>query len=463
MLRNCFLCFCLVLGIGWNAPLLSQEQLGLRLSNFGGINTVFLNPAANGFSRLSYDINFGEAFGFVETNYGFLRNTSLLDLYRRGENLSIIAAPTITEDNPANANDIILDFSENRRDRYLTSSFGITGPSFMINLKSGHTFGAFTRARVHGGAQNLPNILSYYTFDAFPNNTPIAIEQFSGAFASWAELGLNYAYRFQAGTGTLSLGGNVRFLQGYEAGYFDNERDIEFTKLEDLRSSSNSVQISYGYTNSQIGADDISPSANGTGFGLDLGMVYAIDGYDHDYQFKFSASILDIGSIQFNQNVRNHRLVFNEEVIVDGSAYEFAEGAEDLTTITEVFSAQVLGDSSQSLQNGGFRVWLPTALALQGDYSVTPYFFVNATLIQRLATGGKSLQRGNLLALTPRLETRWLEFAMPVSLYNYEALQLGMAARLGIITIGTEKLGSWFWNANLSGMDFYVAVKFPPF
>lgn len=463
MLRNCLLCLGLFF-VGSLGHLLSaQEQLGLRLSNFSGINGVFLNPAANGFSRLSYDVNFVAGHAFLETNYAFLRSTSILDLYRRGDRLSILPAPEISEDRPATAEDVILEFSENRRDRFVATAFGVTGPSFMVNLKSGHSFGAFTRARMYGGVQNLPNILSYYTFEAFPNNTPFTIERFSGAFATWAEVGLNYAYRFQAGTGTMAIGGNLRFLQGYEAAYFHNEIDIEYTKLMDLQSSANKVQISYGFTNSQLAGADLSPTPNGTGFGMDLGMVFATDGYDHDYQFKFGASILDIGSIQFDQNTSSHRLVVNDQVLVDGEAYDFAENGDDLETITEVFSAQVLGDSTQSRQNGGFRIWLPTGIALQGDYSVTPFFFVNATLIQRLTRGGNAIQRGNLLAVTPRIETRWLEFALPVSLYNYDALQLGMAARLGFITLGTEKLGSWFWDSNLSGMDFYLAVKFPPF
>ncbi|MCB0640336.1 MAG: hypothetical protein KDC44_01795, partial [Phaeodactylibacter sp.] len=67
------------------------------------------------------------------------------------------------------------------------------------------------------------------------------------------------------------------------------------------------------------------------------------------------------------------------------------------------------------------------------------------------------------LAVTPRFEHRWFEAGLPISLYNYDQLQVGLYGRVGPLTIGTEKLGALFLSNNLSGMDIYIGFKVPPF
>ncbi len=52
---------------------------------------------------------------------------------------------------------------------------------------------------------------------------------------------------------------------------------------------------------------------------------------------------------------------------------------------------------------------------------------------------------------------------LPVSLYNYSKLRVGISARLAFITIGSDNLSSFFKQSELTGSDIYVGIKVNPF
>ena len=67
------------------------------------------------------------------------------------------------------------------------------------------------------------------------------------------------------------------------------------------------------------------------------------------------------------------------------------------------------------------------------------------------------------MVVSPRYETRWFGASIPVSLYNWEKVNYGLALRLGFLSLGTDNLGSMIENKDFSGSDFYVALKINPF
>ncbi len=71
-----------------------------------------------------------------------------------------------------------------------------------------------------------------------------------------------------------------------------------------------------------------------------------------------------------------------------------------------------------------------------------------------------TLRRPAQLALIPRYETKNLEFSVPISLYEYKYLRIGLAARVGFFSIGTEKLGTYLGLGDITGLDFYASVRF---
>ncbi|MDX1667327.1 MAG: hypothetical protein R3350_08860, partial [Saprospiraceae bacterium] len=109
-------------------------------------------------------------------------------------------------------------------------------------------------------------------------------------------------------------------------------------------------------------------------------------------------------------------------------------------------------------------IWLPTALSIQVDRSISEMFFLNATLVQGVPLHRTAAPRGSMLALTPRLESRWYGAALPIKLYNWDTPTVGLAMRLGFLVVGSDNLGSLFGRqAEFSGTDLYVALKVNPF
>ena len=91
-----------------------------------------------------------------------------------------------------------------------------------------------------------------------------------------------------------------------------------------------------------------------------------------------------------------------------------------------------------------------------------PTVFVNATYTTPLALGQNRMESGRLFSVTPRLERRWFSVGLPVSVYEWQQFQVGAAARLGFLTLGTDRLGGILGTRQFSGADFYFALKLSP-
>lgn len=449
-----------LLAISWmiTCSSFAQEQLGLRTENYSGVNSLALNPANGTTSKFQWDLNLVGAGIFGQTNYGFIYNTNVGDIIRTLPEADL--AKNYSSESQFPSNTLIIDAYDNNRKKFFTLSSMVLGPSLMINLESGHSFGIFTNFRTMASSQNIPSNGDYFNFDRTPIGEFLTIPAFDGAILSWSEVGINYARRLETATGSLSVGGSIKFLNGYEGGFINNRRDFSVRQLPGDTLDFTNLDFSFGFTTSNEEGTDVRINRNGGGIAFDLGAVITIDGFDDGYQWKFGAALLDIGRIQFNQNAESHRINTDQPFIIPTGAYETVNSLDETV---ELLSEQSLNDPSLSLESGDFGIWLPGALSLQADYAVSPGIFVNATLIQRLPYRSNAVKRGNLLAVTPRFEHRWLSAALPLSLYNYQRLQVGAAVRLAFLTIGTENLGSFIGQSNFTGTDFYVALKVNPF
>ena len=102
-------------------------------------------------------------------------------------------------------------------------------------------------------------------------------------------------------------------------------------------------------------------------------------------------------------------------------------------------------------------------MSIQIDKSLGSLFFLGAAYTQGIPLGPGALQRGSYLAVAPRLEHRWVEAALPVSVYDWEEVRVGLALRLAFLSVGTSHLGGFVQHSNLNTADFYFAIKVNPF
>lgn len=433
----------------------AQERIGLRMERYAGINSVMMNPANNITYPLKWDLNIAAAGVFVDNTYAYFRNTNLIRLARNAENIEVASA--LDTDTPTDGL-TILDFYNDRNKHYGKIDVLVTGPSFLFKTEAGHSFGFFTNARVSGGSEDIPWQLNYYYFDETPFDDPIFVPSFTANVMSWTELGFNYAYQVPTATGNLGFGINLKVLNGYEALWLRSRDNITIRQYANDSVTVENINADLMLTTSNKNNTSYDREVNGRGVGIDLGVVLTIDEDEDHYRWKLGASLMDIGFIRFNQ-AETYRFI-------NGGLTSFSAG--DYETIET--EADFLDQINEDILSGGsgltgtkFNMWLPTGLNLQADYGVTEMIYIGALFQQRLPLAKVSTLRGNVLAISPRIDHRWFSAQIPVSIYNWQKMQVGLSARLGFLTIGSDNLGSILGSSNLDGMDFYLALRFNPF
>jgi hypothetical protein len=444
-----------------SATAFTQEKLGLQTGNYAGVNSLSLNPAGNLYNPLKWDFNLVGAGIFFDNNYSFVRKTSILDLMKAGGNASFELSENV--EGPLPPNGYAVDFFELNNSRYAWASAFIKGPSLVYKINEIHSVGFFTGIRAVAGSQEIPNNLSYNKYQSRLNNQPFQVHPASAALLTWMEIGLNYALKIPSEGGDFGLGASLRWLNGYEGGFANFEEEFQINKTSGTSLRVREMRGTYGFTTSNLKSTGIRPGRNGGGMGVDLGFVKLFGTDESDYKIRIGASIIDLGFISFNKNAQSHKLVVDSLVTLYSRDYENYTGIEEFVSMTKTFSKQTMGDSLATRVGDQFTLALPAAISLQADYKVVNNVFVNALLVQRLRFAKNKAERTNLFALTPRFETRWLEAQVPVVLLNYDQLNLGLALRLGFLSVGTDNVLSFFGKRNFSGSDIYFALKVNPF
>lgn len=435
----------------------AQEQLGLKLENYSGINSVLLNPTYAVTSPYKWNVNVVSAGIFFENNYAYIQDVGAFKVLRNIEDIR--PRPDIDTENENPDDFLILDFfngNNKKQGSFLTT---VMGPSVMVNLNSGFSFGIFTNVRTAASIRKIPASLNYYQFDNEDFNTDFSVAPFKAAAMSWSELGVNLAKQFKTTTGTLALGLNLKMLNGYEAFYFDNQSTFDMSKINEGELAFQTLDVEYAFTNSNINNDQFDLSHNGGGIGLDLGFSY-IKGEVNNYWWKAGLSLNDLGRIRFVNHAEQHQINTNTLTNLDLDAVEAGRNIQEQA---QIVSEQLLNNPEGSASANNFKIHLPTALTGYIDYRLTKHIYVNALAIQSVPVGENAITRDNQIALTPRYETRRFGAMLPVTLLNYNKLRLGAAARFGFLTVGSENLASLFRQEEFTGTDFYVGIKVNPF
>lgn len=445
---------CLVLPL----TLLAQEQLGLRLDNYSGVNAIVLNPAANATYPLSWDINL-MGLGFsIHNNLAYIEKATLGKTIRNRSNIGPDPALNIGFNGTP-----LVEYNFKTKNRYSASAIArIMTPSFIVRLNSGHSFGIFTGFRTMLTSHSIPKIVNPYEIQQIRRGQTFDIDPFKVRGLTWTELGINYAYTLGGDTeGGLTLGVNVKNLQGFQGFFADNFSGTKITRLSRDSVRFDNLKAQLGYTTNY---DDNLEKPNGSGWGFDVGTMMTIAASDdRPYEWRLGAALLDMGKINMTKNTEVHVFSTKEAFEIYESDFQNLNDKDPLNDALQRFNLRAFNNPKGSLKANSMQFGMPAALQLHADYAFTKNLFINGLLIQRLALGQNILSRDNLLAATPRYESRWLGASLPLSLWNYQQLRVGLSARLAFLTVGTDNLFSFMMPTNLYGTDFYVALKVNPF
>ena len=147
----------LFFAVNITVSLKAQEQLGLRIEKYSGLNSVLLNPANGLSSPFNWDVNIVELGIFGETSYGYLRNTNIIQALKNVANIR--QGIDFESESQIPPNTLILEYYDNEREKFATGAGTLMGPGVLLNVVEGFSFGLFTRMRYGTSTPHLPGYI----------------------------------------------------------------------------------------------------------------------------------------------------------------------------------------------------------------------------------------------------------------------------------------------------------------
>ena len=425
----------------------AQSYIGFLTDNYSGINSVIVNPANITDSRFKTDINLAGASAFISNDY---YGVKFIDAIEDGYDFDTEAL-----------------------------NIDVMGPAFMFNLNEISSIAVFTRGRsiinINEFNGSSAEIIEDETTDDFSINEG----DFSVIGNSWAELGITYARTLiNKGDKFLKGGLTAKYLKGYGSGYLRGKNiKLDYIDSDPVFSGNSSVdvegEIGYGRFDNFDNEDYDYETPKANGFGVDLGFIFewrpnhnnyvktnsAGESYvlkdKNKYKLKLGLSITDIGGINYKNGREDSYSIPNIEGSFSSNDFEDSEDLQD-------FLQNQYG-SLNTKSSKGYKVKLPTALHLNADWSYNAKLYVNLnTDLSLVAKGKDNANRiANIVSLTPRFESKWFSFYLPLSVIENNGFQVGSGLRAGPLYIGSGSAISALTSKNTKGTDAYAGLKIP--
>lgn len=438
MRRKVFLLTLLVLNLGLKA----QRFNGFIYSDFSGILGARVQPASIAGSPYKWDISLINGNAFITNN--------IANLERDGETSSIIR-------------------HIDSKKKFLQSNLGLGGLSAMITLPDHKAIGIQYQVRGHVSGNDIsPEFISQVNrFTDFRFLNSMAENQkgeLTGAM--WRELSFTYA-------AVVSDDGYNRWKVGITAKMINSYGSI-FARLRNLDYSIDAAglalftnfEMDFGYSANLDPFEEFDgnqplsglPPKNKGGRALDLGVVFerresrpyrkSTSGTrlepDVDYEFRISASITDLGTMQFAQGEASTRIAGLQPGLgLDIDFDNLLSGVSSFRELRDSVSTFALTEDIHRR----YTMTLPAALSLNYDYNFGNDWYVNANALVDITSLIPADYRLNYLhnvTITPRWEQSRKAVYVPIYLNQLGDVQIGAAARLGILTLGTQNLGALF-------------------
>jgi len=450
----------------------SQEMLGATLGNYSGVNGIQLNPGSMAGSKPYLDINLLSLDVFVQNNFLYMDKNEyhLTSFFKSG-----VEFPSHLEQYGTEFRNFYTYSNKNVRDVY--AQLRINGPGAML-LYGNHAFALTTGIRSLFSAKHVPNEIANFTYLGlnyipqqninYKDNRPFKMGELT-----WAEVGISYAYTFRArNLEKITAGITIRRLFGYSGLYIKGKR-VDYIVPNDSTISVHNFNGQVGYS-LPIDYDKNGLWNNqlftGGGFSGDIGItytrlsgVYSEDYFTtlcsqqyNDYLYRLGVALIDVGAIRFNTHAEKYSIDDRSSYWDDVDIFHFTS----IHQLMDTMSYKFYGNNKASYRGNSFYMWLPSALSIQFDYHYSMNWYINASLIYGFDLSPASVSRPAEIAITPRYESRGFEANLPVSLYDWNKLRIGLSLRYYYLTIGTEKLGEFFRISNFTGLDLYVALHF---
>jgi len=420
----------------------SQSYLGYYHDNYAGVQSVLFNPASIVDSNFRTDINLFSASVMGTNDY---YGVNVLDLFKGGYNLE-----TDAKFFESNSNNFVLNAD-------------IMGPSFMFNIKPKHSIALFTRARAVINIHDINGEVFNQLTDDFSatESFNLAAGNFNMTGNSWGELGLSYAgVFFNKGKHFLKGGLSLKYLQGIANTYTQGNNVTMNYEYNSALPVTNTIAttgtLTYGGNKDFSDSfDSLDFDSKSSGIGGDLGLVYEYrpefnNSTENKYKLRLGLSVTDIGSIKYDDNEQK---MYDLNKTVTEAQYENANSLGDFLDAN-----YTVIESKKSV-----KTVLPTALHANLDWNFFRKFYVNVNgdinMTDKKALNSSAI--ANTVSVTPRYESKWFSFYVPLNYMDYRGFQAGAGFRAGPLFVGSGSVITNLVSDESKGFDVHMGLKIP--
>ncbi len=458
----------------------AQEFVGLSNSNYSGIHAAYRNPATLAASPISFQLNLSAIGVHGFNNYlQFDPPFSTLELIKEGMEVE----------------DSYFVEKLNGKSKYFSLGAEYRGPALLISTrKLGFAVSTRSRLFVQGNdiSEQTARLLWLGADNAAVQGKPLMNQQAKLNVNLVNEAAFSFsAVMLEAGPHELKGGVTLKRLWGLYSGNvnFDN---FSYEIVEDANAENyldiEHIDVDFAYTTTDRYQEDIAwqdillmKEAAGRGWGWDLGMEYIfrprkavdeeettaaedeVETINRDsrreippYRFRLGFALTDLGHIRYsgNQAMRHYRFSRDKQVVSSENLEESDPAALD-EVLVETFNIR----PSERLNS--YETYLPASLGINLDTRLLGALFVNVAWLGNVyGTRKAGLQQNSLWSLTPRLEGRVFELAVPFSYYSeLKHFSFGPYFRLGPFFMGSDNLSGLLGMGEAYGADFYLGFS----
>lgn len=440
----------------------AQEQLGLKIGNYAGVNSLAINPANNVNGPIQWDLNFFSFGFFYESNYIYIERANL---FLAGLKASGFAPdPAIKADKKPPARPLYYNYFDRSKQRYnfYMNAFAMA-PSATLNYRD-NSFGIFYKQRANGYANRISKDYGYYYY-ADSLTTEMFLDPMKVGLMHWGELGINYGRKITSiGFMDINIGITAKYLMGFDAVLLRNNVRKESIKIENgvkIPEGSDvdfnyATNYKYDYVNNKSIYDF---KKIGDGASIDLGITLLSplgDDPDEVHVWKAGVAILDVGKIWYRERAETNNFASLDTFVIRD---EYLANTKDLDSFRAVVNQYAFGVEDHSVTGTTFQAWMPLTISAFFDINLSgPYYLAGHAMV-RIPMKAMGLERSNWVALTPRIEKQNFEVGVPIVLYDFRRPRVGLYYRKGIFTIGSDNFSAWIIPQKMSGFDLYMGFK----
>ncbi len=439
---------------------MAQEQLGARLDNYMGLEQAWLNPALPAIQPTTVSIHLAGIGVYGSNNYGYIKNANVFSF---GNETSVVTHKSLEGQNPP-PKTLVSDLYDKSKKTYVKLNATLSGPSVLLKINQQHSLGVFLNFRAAFSLTKIPVNLGYHAYNRHPYNEAFTLTPFGAAGAIWHESGIHYGYSFENSDWTFALGVNLKYNRLSESVFFSLNQSLPYTKLNKDSIYIEQPDVHFAFTTPNIDQfnwselDQFKPKFNfyGKGFSTDLGFVMQ-KSTSQGYQYRLGVSLLDFGVSKIKQARYHNSSPIPREITID---FVDLKNTNTIQELESKLSKIAFKDSTASLKGSSFSLGMPAAISIQGDYQIAPNYFLGGVIVQPIRLFPHQIERSTTFAIQPRYERRFFSFSMPILLSEWQSVRMGVAARLGFLSIGTDDVGSFLVKKDFTGSDVYLHLGF---